>query len=588
MSPTSLGGVPLKGNRTRFLRARIRVEDGRTSSVKTPSGGDGVIPPRDVKTSREMFPQPMQPRKLAVISLRIVKIARTTTYVSEAEEDDESLEYTSDVASVKEPDMGDAEGSSIEADDASTRQLDMAMYQDSTRVNTNATNATDQWSMSVVEDQEHNLTSGDNGPDSGSSGSTDCGECQELEHLAGPHCEHASGYCGFNINAAEMKGCTTVQCLAVKSSEWTPEPDDQDFERSGKCYLSGLCGQMPSRDIGWPTMTPPRHGARDIDPDTVLWNNGGVSDSFPRPVSLTAPELTRGLKNPHADESDTPIPFHPTCFEIYTRASRLRTASNDVAGLVGWRILESDYDTDRAFPRHEAVKRSREQEWLHQPGSEWLAANPVVVPGFSWILRPAVSASNGCATDAPPGRTVSEDPLSKLLREIADIIIEMLSPVDVAALRLAGCARFLAIENWYRSLGEEMPWLWEVWDTALPSLWATTTVSALSVEMERKNKTEKRRLAARDVIEQEMPELLENWDMDNAKELDESYATCGKEALKEITVLPKYKTNWCRVYYEVKTNWDALKGLQNRKRIWRDVEEILRRITEYRDEGRIA
>ena len=133
-----------------------------------------------------------------------------------------------------------------------------------------------------------------------------------------------------------MKGCTTLQCLVRKTPAWTSEPDDQEFEQSGEYYLSGLSGQMPSRDIGGPTMIPRRHGAEDLYPDV--------------------------------NESGVPIPFHPTCFEIFTRASRLHTSSIDLVGLTGWAELESDTLTDLSFPHHEAVKESREQEWYHGPG----------------------------------------------------------------------------------------------------------------------------------------------------------------------------------------------------------------------------
>lgn len=281
------------------------------------------------------------------------------------------------------------------------------------------------------------------------------------------------------------------------------------------------------------------------------------------------------------------MPFHPTCFEIFTRVSRLRTGRVDVAGLMGWRILESDYETDRSFPHREAVKESHQQEWHHRRGDQWLAANPIVVPGLGRALCLAVSENNALSKDNPKGMSGSEDPFSRFPREIADAILDLLSPVEIAALRLADCARFLAIESWYRQLREEMPWLWEVWDTTLPSFWATTTVSALSAERKRNEETERQWLAARDVIQQEMPEVMETWEMENPREA-ESYAACGNDGLKDVMVLPKDKTNWCRAYYEIRRNREALKGLQKRERIWKAVEEIFRRIDVYRGEGRIA
>ena len=492
-------------------------------------------------------------------------------YMYESEDDDEPLEYSSDIAPEEEHSTGDAGSCTSEPDDAFTELLGTAVDEDSKSVDDGVSSfkssteldskrgTEDQQSILIVDSSSKSpppMARADNASDGNSSESTDWDECQELEHVAGPRCEHASGYCGFNISPEEMKGCTTLQCLVRKTPEWTFEPDDQEFEKSGEYYLSGLSGQMPSRDIGGPTMTPPRHGAKDLYP--------GVN------------------------ELGVPMPFHPTCFEIFTRASRLRTGGIDLVGLMGWGDLESDFHIDCSFPHHEAVKESSEQEWHHRRGDEWLAANPVLVPGLPALLRLAVNGHNSSFDDDAHGRPGSEDPFSKLPREIADEIFKLISPVDVAALRLAGLARFLAIESWYRLLREEMPWLWEVWDTALPSFWATTTVSALSTEMKRKEEAEKQKVAARKIIHRELPEIAESWDTKNANGVDKSYAACGKEGLEETMVLPKDGTNWCRVYYVIKVNWKALKGLQNRERIWRDVEEIFKRIDGYRGESRIA
>lgn len=367
-------------------------------------------------------------------------------YMYESKEDVEPLEYISEVVSEEELSMGDEGSSRSEPDDALTELVSTAVDDDGKSVEEGGslfTNEMDLDSKRGTEDQQRRLSIGDSSKspplmaeadsasDSESSESTDWDTCQKLEHLAGPRCKHASGYCGFNISAEEMKGCTTLQCLVMKTPEWISEPDDQEFEQSGEYYLSGLSGQMPSRDIGGPRMTPPRHGAEDLHPDV--------------------------------NESGVPIPFHPTCFEIFTRASRLRTSSIDLVGLTGW----------------------------------------------------------------------------------------------------------------------------EVWDTVLPSFWATTTVSTLSAEMRKKEEAERQRVASRKIIQQELPKIAEIWDIDHAKG-DMSYAACGNEGMKETMVRPKDGTNWCRVYYEVKMNWKKLKGLHNRERIWRDIEEILRRIDKYRGEGSIA
>lgn len=56
----------------------------------------------------------------------------------------------------------------------------------------------------------------------------------------------------------------------------------------------------------------------------------------------------------------------------------------------------------------------------------------------------------------------------------------------------------------------------------------------------------------------------------------------------ELKELPLGRTNWHDLYLKIKFFWRNLKGLQNRKRIWRSVEEIVRRIQGYRGEGKVG
>ncbi len=205
--------------------------------------------------------------------------------------------------------IGDAESSTNESDDVLPIQLVTGIGEDSKKVdtdNTSSTNEADDELKSGTKDQQRRpsidgtsrssppVVEADSASISGNPEMTEWNDCQELEHLAGPGCEHSSGYCGFNISAEEMRGSTTVQCLVMKTTEWTPEPDDQEFELSGKYYLSGLSGQMPSRDMDGPTMTPPRHGADHIFADVVLWGGAEVSVFHGKPTRLTARWLTRG------------------------------------------------------------------------------------------------------------------------------------------------------------------------------------------------------------------------------------------------------------------------------------------------------
>ena len=52
----------------------------------------------------------------------------------------------------------------------------------------------------------------------------------------------------------------------------------------------------------------------------------------------------------------------------------------------------------------------------------------------------------------------------------------------------------------------------------------------------------------------------------------------------EAEDVPVGKVDWHKLYCVIKFGWVGLKGLRNRKRIWKDVEEIIRRIGKYRSE----
>lgn len=103
-------------------------------------------------------------------------------------------------------------------------------------------------------------------------------------------CEHGPdvrsfqghGYDGTRINAEEMSGCNIAQCLVPKSyrnyddlyvPRWEPESDDQNFERQGKFFLSGLSDNMRSRDSGWTQeFRLPRHKRPYIAADNCVFN----------------------------------------------------------------------------------------------------------------------------------------------------------------------------------------------------------------------------------------------------------------------------------------------------------------------------
>ena len=58
--------------------------------------------------------------------------------------------------------------------------------------------------------------------------------------------------------------------------------------------------------------------------------------------------------------------------------------------------------------------------------------------------------------------------------------------------------------------------------------------------------------------------------------------------LFEMGDLDVASVDWYEWYCKWKSDWGDLKGLRNRRRIWRDVEEIVSRIEKFRKEGKIS
>ncbi|KXT02359.1 hypothetical protein AC578_185 [Pseudocercospora eumusae] len=366
----------------------------------------------------------------------------------------------------------------------------------------------------------------------------------ELEHIAGPNCTY-NAYSGHYISADEMRGCRTYQCLIRKPCDWTPAEDDEAFEHSSQFFLSGISDDMDPRHTRFRNqLHPPRHNSKMIDhsPDTYFFGLG------------------------HAEYKS--MPFHPWCLEVFKRASHVRSGKFDHEGLIGWWEHDGEYDTWHSFPRADDVAaRQQQREWEHKRGTEHLAANPLFMPGLPPILRSVVLPS---VEDVPRSTGVfnlpsnarlepsPDDPFGKLPQELILIILSNLPSVDLANLRLASRAlRQLPGSVFQDLVWREMPWLWEAWTDA------STTPYSIWVARRDDQGIATTRTAEDDGIPRENVPIPDQ--------------------------LPQHNTDWfklfCTLTRAIKSG--ELKGLQNRRRIWTDCQEALRRIEDYREHGEI-
>ena len=132
-----------------------------------------------------------------------------------------------------------------------------------------------------------------------------------------------------------------------------------------------------------------------------------------------------------------------------------------------------------------------------------------------------------------------------------------------------------------------MPWLWEVWSDEKPSFWASVSITDIIAEKYVKPKFEAELQCYRNVIKADMPEIFEEWCA--AEPAFNEWAVTSRDVYAGWTPikLPRSQTNWYQLYRDITINWKDLKGLHNRRRIWKDIEEIISRIKKFRAEGKI-
>lgn len=400
-----------------------------------------------------------------------------------------------------------------------------------------------------------------------------------VEHIAGPRCIKSGGYSGHNISVEEMRGCQVAQCLVRKPEGWTfvPAEDDEDFEKEGAFFLSGLIDHMPSRDSNYPQAQPPRHGCDNPHAENIMWDDDHVEEYA--------------------------MPFHPWCFEVFKRASLLKNGYIDVHSLTKWwtddarkgRFDDSSYGRD--------VAKCRDQEWLHVNGTEYLAANPLYVPKLRDILQEVTSTD----PDFSPRNSAfyvsqhmevssANDPFTLLPAELRFKILDSLTSCDIGALRLVSRA-FRQIPIWYfqKLLNRQMPWLWEAWPTPLKpdhpaySFWATVTAGEAVRKLQHPRKEISYLNDFVNIVGTEIPDLKAMLEeaLPGAiqKAIDGHQLESELDEDRKPFFLPPGRTDYHLLYVLIKRHWKEMRGLRNRMRIWKQCRNILKQAEKLKTAG---
>lgn len=285
------------------------------------------------------------------------------------------------------------------------------------------------------------------------------------------------------------------------------------------------------------------------------------------------------------------MPFHLWCFDIYCRLTKREFNQLNLPGLMKWRNAEFSYEEFHKLPRVSDVTDAQKEFWVHTAGHEYLVANPLYIPKLPNILLSTIkedenfSPHNGAfdlsqvterhAMSVVPAQD-STDPFLSWPYDIRLMMVGFLGSRDIVSLRLASRVfRQLPVSLWYRLVREELPWLWEAWDENecdhTPSIWTTITANDI-----------KDTLITRELYNEVLEEEYNEGELDPA--VFDIMAPPWSPTVPHQIKLLRGKTNWYEVYSAITRNWDKLKGLKNRRRIWKDVEEIIRRVKKYQVE----
>lgn len=170
-----------------------------------------------------------------------------------------------------------------------------------------------------------------------------------------------------------------------------------------------------------------------------------------------------------AQDLETGTPVHPACFEIFKTMSLQRLGKVDIDGLRQLWFENKDCqdfpDPNRfpAFPVHPDLQLVTEQWYSHEHGTEYLAAHPLRIPGLANMLEACCEHDTGgdaTVFAAPEHSSNTSDPFACLPTELKLMIIYQLKRGDVANLRLASRNfQQLPQEYFHHLMSHEMPWV---------------------------------------------------------------------------------------------------------------------------------
>ncbi|KAM3075412.1 hypothetical protein ACMFMG_007150 [Clarireedia jacksonii] len=350
-------------------------------------------------------------------------------------------------------------------------------------------------------------------------------------HIAGPGCVFTGGYSGHRITAEEMKDMRLTRYIIPKPENTVDEEDAPDYEKCSDYFISDQ------------SITTQDH----FEPGELPRIRYGVDYFFVQNSEVVA-------------DPEVAVPVHAACWKIFEHVSKRRFGRIDLQGFMAlWQRQACGTCGFQNIKHDRMLQKCKQQWWEHLPGTEYFAANPCDIPGFSLIMQDQYSeyanrAASGKERPEPKYWVNSTDPFMKLPAELKMMLLMELDSKNIRNLRLVSRAfRELPQQVFRHLILEELPWFWEIDEIH-----------------------KKRQECDRDLYIKMYGEDLSKM----GDRLDGRY----RQKVKD-TVEGKYspETDWKNVYQTLKMLEKGRLGVQNRVRIWGLVEDIVGRIEELRE-----
>lgn len=247
-------------------------------------------------------------------------------------------------------------------------------------------------------------------------------------------------------------------------------------------------------------------------------------------------------------------------------------------------VLQDEYHLHTSVHTNPVLTSSR---YVYQRGTEYLAADPVHVPGLDGLIAKASERrTSDIALPFPKSGSPTPDTFSILPVEIRRLITEVLPRKDLANLRIASQSFTEISQSYFHHLiKKEMPWVWEINNFSPDQVKQTNWLNlwlALSNADGGSCDDEKKRAWARTqyqpVLNRARAKLIRNERDARSDEKVKAAETKAKVDLQKVfNGLVR-----CGVWKDCKKN--ELKGLRNRRRIWGQVERMVGVIGELQKE----